>query len=309
MALTCSKCDAPAIYFRRYTSEALCKTCLIRTTQRRVRLTINKRKMFRETDRIGVAISGGKDSAVLLQILHDIEADFPRATLHPFTIDEGIQGYRDKALEAARSLVNSLDLSLHVVSFKQLFGHTLDSIVHNRGETRRGACSYCGVLRRHAINEAAKELGVDVVATGHNLDDEAQTVLMNILRGDAMRIVRTNRPRELSVDGFIPRVKPLMELSERDIVAYAHFLDLPFHDIPCPYASDAYRNDVRAFLGQMEYKRPGTLLATLHSGDAIAASLSEQIAPGLQNTCARCGSPTTGRICKVCQILEEIDGR
>ncbi|MHA1771101.1 MAG: TIGR00269 family protein [Candidatus Thorarchaeota archaeon] len=309
MALTCSKCGGPAIYFRRYTSEALCLSCLVQTTLQRVRRTINKRKMFRETDRIGVAISGGKDSAVLLDLLFKIEMDFPKTTLYPFTIDEGISGYRDKALHAAKTLAKSLDLNLHIVSFDKLYGHTLDSIVHGRNDSGVGACSYCGVLRRHAINEAARELDVDVVATGHNLDDEAQTILMNIMRGDTQRIARSNRLREYAIAGFVPRVKPLMELSERDIVAYAHFTGLPFHDIPCPYASEAYRNDIRAFLGEMEYQRPGTLLAILHSGDKIAEALSGTIPTITQGICERCGSPTTGRICKVCQLLEEIENR
>ena len=230
----CSKCGKPAVYLRRYTVERLCGTCLVKTTSDRVRRTINRHKMFQEEDRIVVAISGGKDSAVLLDILHRIEDNFPKSEIIPVTIDEGIKGYRNEALEAARELTKSLGHGLEVLSFQDLIGHSLDEIVEKRDESSLGACSYCGVFRRRALNAAANELGADVIALGHNLDDEAQTVLMNIMRGDSKRIARTNVPRSRSIEGLVPRVKPVTEISERDIVAYAHQLNLVYHDVPGP---------------------------------------------------------------------------
>ncbi|MGD9382148.1 MAG: tRNA 2-thiocytidine biosynthesis TtcA family protein, partial [Candidatus Thorarchaeota archaeon] len=173
MSIKCSKCGKPAVYLRRYTAEKLCKACLISTTLQRVRRTINREKMLREDDRIAVAVSGGKDSTVLLDALFRIEQNFPNVELVPITIDEGIRGYRDKALEAAKDLTSNLGLKLEVRNFSSLFGQSLDEIVTGRGENSVGACSYCGVLRRRAINTTAKELAADVVVTGHNLDDEA----------------------------------------------------------------------------------------------------------------------------------------
>jgi uncharacterized protein (TIGR00269 family) len=308
MQPTCSKCNEEAVYLRRYTAEALCKGCLVKTTVDRVRRTINKHKMLNETDRIAVAISGGKDSAVLLDVLVRIEQAYPKAELVPFTIDEGIVGYRDKALEAARVLVSEHHLPLTVRSFHDIFGHTLDSIVAERMNSSMGACSYCGVLRRRAINVIAKELNADVVATGHILDDEAQTVMMNMLRGDSRRIARTNRSRLTPKSGFVPRVKPIMELSERDVVAYAYHLQLPYHDVPCPYADEAYRSDLRIFLNEMENKRPGTLLAILRSAEAIVDALEKSIGSSTFQYCEVCGAPTSMRRCKVCSILDELEG-
>jgi uncharacterized protein (TIGR00269 family) len=302
----CSKCGNPAIYLRRYTSEQLCGSCLVQTTLDRVRRAINRHKMFVETDRIAVAISGGKDSAVLLHVLHKIENAFPRSEVVPVTIDEGIRGYRDKALESAKSLAHSLDLTLKVFSFRNLFKYSLDEIVQRKPSNSVGACSYCGVLRRRALNMAAQELGATVVATGHNLDDESQTVLINILRGDSPRIARTNVPRSQSVDGFVPRVKPLSELTERDIVAYSHHLELSYHDIPCPYAEDAYRNDVRAFLNDMEYRRPGTLLAVLRSSEAMVAAFRSAPVDWQLSLCEKCGGPSPSRICKACELLDMV---
>ncbi|MFW9800382.1 MAG: ATP-binding protein, partial [Candidatus Thorarchaeota archaeon] len=289
MPLECSKCGKPAVYLRRYTAERLCQACLISSTVQRVRRTINREKMLRENDRIVVAISGGKDSAVLLETLYRIEKDFPRSELIPLTIDEGIQGYRDKALEAARKLASDLKLTLEVRTFKDSFDRPLDEIVEMRPEKSIGACSYCGVLRRRAINTAAKELRADVVATGHNLDDEAQTVMMNMMRGDSQRIARTNKSRNRPVKGLIPRVKPIKEISERDIVAYTHQLSLPYHDVPCPYAVEAFRNDLRAFLNDMEHKRPGTMLAILRSAETIAEALEQNESSSTVQSCESCG--------------------
>lgn len=280
--------------------------CIVKTTEERVRRTINRNKMLLENDRIAVAVSGGKDSAVLLEVLSRIERDFPGAEIVPFTIDEGIRGYRDEALKAARKLVDSLGMSLEVRSFKDLYGVTLDEIVSSRNEKGLGACSYCGVLRRRAMNDVARGLHADVVATGHNLDDEAQTVVMNVMRGDGRRIARMNRSRSEALEGFVPRVKPLSDLSERDIVAYAYHMGLPYHDIPCPYSNEAFRNDLRVFLNQMEYKRPGTLFAVMHSAEGIAELLQKGTELDKTGTCERCGAPTASTICKTCEMLDDL---
>jgi uncharacterized protein (TIGR00269 family) len=264
--------------------------------------------MFKEDDRIAVAISGGKDSAVLLHVLHQIEKKYPQSEIVPVTIDEGIRGYRDQALKSAEELAKSLGLSLQIFSFEALFEYSLDQIVQRRDGTAFGACSYCGVFRRRALNIAAEKIGADVVATGHNMDDEAQTVLMNVLRGDSRRLARTNVPRDRSIKGLTPRVKPIISLSERDIVAYAHHLELPYHDVPCPYAVEAYRNDVRAFLNDMEHKRPGTLLTVLRSGEAISEVFQQASDGAVLDHCERCGSPSPSRVCKVCELLEELRG-
>jgi uncharacterized protein (TIGR00269 family) len=308
MESSCSKCNEPAVYFRRYTAEMLCRGCLVNTSLDRVRRTINRNQMFRDNDRIAVAISGGKDSAVLFDVLYRIEAAYPQAEILPFTIDEGISGYRDKALEAAKRLVKSLGMQLEVRTFREYFGYTLDEIVSQRSDSSFGACSYCGVLRRRAMNDAASELGADVVATGHILDDESQTVIMNIMRGDSTRLARNNRARDQTISGFVPRVKPIMELTERDIVAYTHNLDLPYHDVPCPYAAEAYRNDIRSFLNEMEFKRPGTLLAILRSAETISKALQDTRDSAPIMKCEKCGSPSSTRICKTCSLLEELQG-
>jgi len=262
--------------------------------------------MLQRGDRIAVAISGGKDSAVLVDVLHRIESNYADSELIPVTIDEGIKGYRDEALKSAKVLVHSLGLKLEVRSFEDIFGLPLDEIVQLRSNIAVGACSYCGVLSRRALNDAAFDIGADVIATGHNLDDEAQTIMMNMMRGDSQRIVRTNRPRDKTIEGLISRIKPILELSERDVVAYSHHLELPYHDVPCPYYREAMRNDLRDFLNKMEHKRPGTLLAILRSGEAITESLEANTRRPQSERCEKCGEVTSDRICKVCRMMDEL---
>ena len=262
--------------------------------------------MLKRDDRIGVAISGGKDSAVLVDLLYRIEKSFSEVELIPFTIDEGIKGYRDEALKAAQKLASNLGFKLEVRSFKEFFDYSLDEIVQLRSDKSIGACSYCGVFRRQAINRTATDLDVDVVATGHNMDDEAQTVLMNIMRGDSIKIARTHRSRNKPLKGLVPRIKPIIDLSERDIVAYAYHAELPYHDVPCPYHTEAYRNDVRAFLNEMEYKRPGTLLAIIGSAETITQAFANGTPQMEIGQCSKCGSPSSSNPCKACALLEEI---
>jgi len=263
--------------------------------------------MLQPDSRIAVAVSGGKDSTVLLHVLAKLEKRFPKSELIAITVDEGIEGYRNESLGIVKETVRRLQVPWLKNSFKELFGMTLDEIIrvasNTLGERRLGACTYCGVLRRRAINTLAVEAGADVVATAHNLDDEAQTILMNILKGDLIRFLR-NRPTRKNVEGFVPRVKPLREIPEEEIVLYAYFNRINYHETPCPYHTEAYRDDVRAFINMMETRRPGTKYDIVRVHEKLVNLISEEeikIA-----TCVKCGQPASGEKCKVCQLLEEV---
>ncbi len=137
---------------------------------------------------IAVAISGGKDSCAALLLVHDILGERRDVTISAITVDEGIAGYRPEALEKARRFSAELGIEHHVVSFLDLIGTTMDRAVRDLGQ--RTPCAYCGVFRRQCMNQKAREIGAQALATGHNLDDIAQAVLMNFTRGDC----RASRP-------------------------------------------------------------------------------------------------------------------
>ena len=207
MSIPCTRCgEKPSTYFRAYSGERLCNDCFNDTILDRVKRTINKYKMFEWDSRIAIGVSGGKDSLTLLHLLHEIESKRPKAELIAICVDEGVSGYRDEALRIAENNCRQLDIEMHTVSFKDLFDETMDQIAVK--ERKLGTCSYCGVLRRRALNEAAKEVGADRLATGHNLDDMAQSVMLNILRGDINRIDSFD-PAGQQLGEYIRRVKPL----------------------------------------------------------------------------------------------------
>jgi uncharacterized protein (TIGR00269 family) len=264
--------------------------------------------MFKFDDKLAVAVSGGKDSLSLLHILSRIERALPKASLVAVTVDEGIKGYRDEALEIAAAECDKLGIPSHVVSFKELYGLTLDDIVSRKreqGETELTACSYCGVLRRRALNEVARRAGARKIATAHTLDDEVQTILMNVFRGDISRLIREKPVADEVHPRFVQKVKPFCEIPERESALYAYVRKLEFQAAPCPYASEALRNDVRSVLNRMEEKHPGTKFTVFKSLERIRPALEEINHKKDFANCAECGEPSSGRLCKVCEILKQ----
>jgi uncharacterized protein (TIGR00269 family) len=253
-------------------------------------------------DHIAVAVSGGKDSVTLLRVLRKIEKRFPKATLTAVTVDEGIKGYRAEAIELARESCNELEVNHLVVSFRRLFGKTLDQIVRSKRDL--SPCSYCGVLRRRAIHVAAKEVKATKIATAHNLDDEVQTILLNIFHGDVNRIARVE-PVLIDPSGrFLQRVKPLCEIPEKEVALYAHLAGIKFQTRPCPYLETALRNDIRDMLNRVEEHHPGTKFTIFRSVERLRNSLKASLTSAELRNCLRCGEPTTGTICEVCKMLD-----
>ncbi|MBN2335397.1 TIGR00269 family protein [Candidatus Bathyarchaeota archaeon] len=297
MSQACTKCgDRPSVYHRPYSGERLCAQCFNETLLERVKRTIGRYDMFEYNSRIAVGVSGGKDSLTLLRLLNIIEGDRPKAELVAVCVDEGVTGYRDEALRLAERSCRELGVEMHTVSFRDLFDETMDEIAAKDREL--GTCSYCGVLRRRVLDEAAKAVDADRLATGHNLDDAAQSVLLNVLRGDVNRMDAFN-PGGNSLEGFVRRVKPLCEVPERETTFYAYVNGLEFQSLPCPYAEEAMRSDVRRFLNRMEVKRPGTKFTVYQTGLKMRKGEGRATVLG---KCIICGSPTPGRVCRACEL-------
>jgi len=256
-----------------------------------------------------VAVSGGKDSVTLLHILAKIEKAFPDVAMCVGTVDEGVRDYRDEALKIAEDNCRKLGIEHRVLSFKELFGYGLDEIVEltrKRGESGLTPCSYCGVLRRKALNTLARKAGVDKLVIAHSLDDETQTMLLNIVHGDPMRIARSKPVLDVIHPKFVRRVKPLCMVPEREIVFYAYLKKIQFQSIPCPYAQTALRNDIRTMLNRMEHKHAGTLFTIFNSIEKIRPALEASVAEVTLKECRLCGEPTVGDLCRACQLLQEL---
>jgi uncharacterized protein (TIGR00269 family) len=308
--MLCTLCERnDAIYGRSYSGENLCGRCFCKTVEAKVRKTIAKYEMLGPKDKIMVAVSGGKDSVTLLHILTKIEKIFPDVYLCAGTVDEGIRDYRDEALKIAEKNCQKLGIEHMVTSFKEVFGYELDEIVkqtQKRGENGLLPCSYCGVLRRKALNTIARQAGVDKLVVAHSLDDETQTMVLNIAHGDPMRIARSKPVLDLVHSNFVQRVKPLCMVPEKEVVLYAYLKKIEFQSITCPYAQTALRNDIRNMLTQMEYKHAGILFTVFRSMEKIRPALEAATQKVKLQNCRLCGEPTVGELCRACQMLRDI---
>lgn len=296
----CNKCKNDAIIFQKYSGMHLCRKHFIEDVERKIKLTIRKHYSVKRNEVIAVGLSGGKDSSTTLHILHKIFGKRPDIELVGISIDEGIEGYRPDTIESARELTSKLGVRHIVRTFKDEYDTTMDKIAPQQRE--KGACSYCGVLRKSLINKIALEVGATKLAIGHNLDDEAQTIMLNHLKGDVSRMVRLAPPKEL--EGLVLRMKPLRHIPEKEVALYAYLHDLPLGFGGCPYAHEAMRREIRVMLNEFEVKHPGTKYALLSGFDKVSGILGREFPQeGLQK-CSICGQACTEKICQACKLLK-----
>ena len=303
MTKTCSKCKKPAVTFIRYNGTHLCNDHFIEYFERRVKKDIKKQGRTEGNSKIAVAVSGGKDSTVALYVIHDIFSKRANIDLYGITVDEGIRGYRDESIKFAAKNCKKLGIKHHIISFEDVIGKTMDEIAALKDEL--GECSYCGVFRRLCLNKKSKELGIDKLVTGHNLDDTAQSILMNFVNGDMQKLARLG-PHKKVQPGLVPRVLPLCTIPEKEVALYAIIKNIDFHDAECPYSTRALRGDFRDIIDNLEFKNPGTRHSILKSYDGIKDMLLEKYPPAELNKCLECGEPTTQELCKACLLKDRI---
>lgn len=265
--------------------------------------------MLEFDDRIAVGVSGGKDSVSLLHILAKMEKKQPKAKLIALTADEGINGYRDEALKIAGENCRELGVGHVTVSFSELFGITVDEIagkLKNQPNGEPTVCAYCGVLRRRALNAAARKMGFTKLATAHTLDDEVQTVLLNVFHGDVLRLAKEKPVTDEVHPRLVRRIKPFCKTPERETALYAFLKGIHFQSCPCPYASDALRNDVRSMLNRLEEKHSGMKHTILGSIERIRPALESLANQQKLASCSLCGEATTGKVCRTCSMLDHL---
>ncbi len=318
--MECTKCDREAVMHAAYSGVHLCSEHFLASVERRVKRRVREDGLLSdeatpdEPETWVIGLSGGKDSVVLTRILHETFADDPRVKLVGLTIHEGIAGYRDRSLDACVELSEELGIRHEVVTYEGEFGIRMDDVVEDDPE-EMAACAYCGVFRRDVLSRYADELGADKLLTGHNLDDEAQSALMNFLEGD---LVQMAKHFEASLGGFeertdqsafVPRAKPLRDVPEKEVALYAHLAELPVHMAECPHSSEAYRGEIQRLLYGLEENHPGTRHSIMAGYEELAGLLAGEY--GEERTdlvdCERCGSTTTGAVCRKCSLLAALE--
>ncbi|WP_048127654.1 MULTISPECIES: TIGR00269 family protein [unclassified Methanosarcina] len=299
MTIKCKKCNHEAVIFQKYSGMHLCKRHFIEDVERKIKLTIRKEYSIRKNDVIAVALSGGKDSSVALYIIHKILGERPDIQIVAISVDEGIHGYRPQSLELAKQLTETLGVRHIIKSFKDEHGVTMDELAVMDRE--KGTCSYCGVLRNSILNRTALEIGATKLVTGHNLDDEAQTILLNHFRGDMERMVRLSP--SAAIEGLVMRAKPLRNIPEKEVALYALINSLPVDFSECPYAGEALRGEIRELLNSFETKHPGTKYSLLRGFDKLVGALAKELPPAKIDKCRICGDTCTEDLCQACKLL------
>ncbi len=300
--MRCSKCSAPAVTYIRYNGSHLCRSHLLEFVERRVKKEVRSQLKLEGDVHIAIGASGGKDSQTAVFLLHKILGCRKNVRLTAITVDEGVAGYRAQTIPKVQELCKDLDIEHVIVTFDEVAEMDLDGMVRRTDE--RDACTYCGVFRRRSLNLKAKEIGVDHLALGHNLDDMAQSILMNFMRGDVERLARLG-PHERVQPGLVPRIQPLRAIPEKETLLYAMLSELPFSDAECPYAKHAMRNEYRNIVDEMEHRHPGTRHSILGSYDRLRPLMRDGFPQSALRECA-CGEPTLNERCKACEMLEKI---
>ena len=301
--MVCKNCLEKPVINLTNNNIKLCKQHFIRYFERKVLNLIKEYKLVERNDKVGVALSGGKDSLTVLNILNNLKKKIRIFDLEAIAIDEGIKDYRDKTLITAKKFCEDNKIKLHIFSYKKEFGDTLDNFLK---KSKFKSCSVCGPFRRYLLNKKSKELGFNKLATGHNLDDEAQTIMMNYFRRNIETSARLGPITGIVKDKrFIRRIKPLYFMTQKEVATYAFLKGLIDEFNECPHSSDSYRGDVMEMLNNFEAKYPGTKHSIITSFVEMLPLLKENYKNFMPiNECKSCGEPCSQEICQTCKIVE-----
>lgn len=297
--MKCRRCKAPAVIEIRRHNAAFCRDCFERHVREQVKRAIEAFDMFGPRDRILVAVSGGKDSLALWDVLLGLGYDAGGLYL-----GLGIGGYSARSGELVRAFAREREAHLIEVDLAAEYGFDIPT-AGRKGS--RSTCGVCGLSKRYVFNRAAIEHGYDVVATGHNLDDEAATLLGNTLRWQTDYIAR-QFPVLPAEEGLLKKVKPLHRLSELETAAYAFLRGIDYVVEECPLVAGNTQLRYKEALNELEASSPGTkaqfFLTYLERGAPLFARQDEvELTP-----CANCGQPTTGRFCAFCRARAQTLG-
>lgn len=293
----CQKCGLKSQVYLPQHRLALCKEHYLEWFNSRVERTIKEFRMFSKSDRVMVAVSGGKDSLSLWNALVNLgyQAD-------GFYIDLGIGEYSKKSYLLAERFAKNIGRTLYVISLRD----EIMPIPEIKRYDSKPACSVCGTIKRYYMNRFAKQSGYRIIATGHNLDDESAVLFSNTLNW-SVEYLKRQYPVLPEEDGFVRKVKPLCKISEKESAMYAVLSGIDYIEEECPFSEGATSIDYKLFLSQLEEKSPGTKLRFYSEFLRKMYPMLKQVEekPAL-NSCKTCGEPTTGEICSVCNLKNKL---
>ncbi|MFO7172562.1 MAG: TIGR00269 family protein [Bacillota bacterium] len=297
--MKCIKCRGKAVVPVKRHNAAFCAEHFFEYFENQVERAIKEHRMFRRGDKILVAVSGGKDSLAVWDVLLRMGYE-----AHGLYIDLGIGEYSQRSKEKVLKFAEQRGATLRVVSIEEEFGLGTPEFARKAG---RPACSACGLNKRYLFNREALNGGYDVIVTGHNLDDEAATLLGNVLNWNVGYLARQSPVLEASAPNLVKKAKPLYRLTEREIASYCVLRGIDYIVEECPMAKGAKSIEYKHLLNQLEELSPGAkarfFFGFLEKGRPHFEAEQEKIEV---RPCQVCGQPTTAEVCAHCRMLQRV---
>ena len=310
--MKCKKCGGRASVKMPQHNMALCREHFLAWLPEQTQRMIEKYQLFTRQEKILVAVSGGKDSLALWDVLHrlDYNADGIYIDLGIDHTDRGLP-YSVESRSLCQQFAEQHGLNLHIVDIKESYGETIAEINQRQVRGRQKPCAICGLVKRHIMNQVAQEHHYDVLATGHNLDDEAAALLSNTLSW-SVEMLAHQSPSLPAAAGFARKVKPFCRFYERETAAYALLRGIRYIYDECPYSAGAKSLLYKDLLNQLEKRSPGTKLnfyvRFLKTGKQLFNLEVEEEIP-IEERCPVCGQPTrSGQTCAFCRLVGAGDG-
>lgn len=276
----------------------------IKSFENNIKETIKKFNLINKDDKLLLAVSGGKDSTVMVYVMKKLGYDFECVT-----VDAHIGCYTEENLNNIRKMCQVHNLKLHEISFRDEVGASLcfirDTLKENGHDLK--SCTVCGVIRRYLLNRKARELGASKLVLGHNMDDEAQAVFMNLLKNKTDLCARMGPINGVVRDKrFVPRIKPLYLSYEKDIMTYSKMMNFPVHYGKCPCSVEGFRNSIKDFLNDIEADISEVKKNIVMKFLEVLPKLREKYKTHEKiNLCEKCGEASADNLCRVCKLLDE----
>jgi len=283
----------------------LCKQHFMKYFESKVFKTIRQYDLIDNKENLGIALSGGKDSLTLLYLLKKLSDQNPKLKLTAISINEGIHGYRDKTLVTAKNFCEKNNIPLHIFSYEEEFSMPLDKMLKVLDVK---PCTICGIFRRYLLNKKSKELGFTKLATGHNLDDEAQSIMMNQFKNNIPASARLGPKVGIKQNkNFVQRIKPLYLCTEKEVATYAFMNNILDDFTECPNIPKSYRAQIRDMLNNFENNNPGTKYAIINSFLQILPDLKERFKNEKAGICKSCGETASKDKCNACKFVDKLE--
>lgn len=288
-----------------YARLSLCENCFVKFIERKVARTINEHRMIEKHDKVLVAISGGKDSAALLHLIKNVVPEIEVMCLH---IDLGITGFSEVCRQKAEELAKREDVELMVVDLEGLLGRRLDQLASRY----RKICSLCGLVRRYTLNRYGLAYGATKIATGHNLDDAVAILWDFYVKGDLLEALKFQPVTKLAHPKAIPRIKPLIGLTDFELKVYVDIKALPYTLVQCSFGRGSKLNRRKKLVESIESMYPAFKHTFLKSHVKRISPLLSSLPTSRSvdwRSCSRCGMPSKGDLCGMCRIKETLKKR